>query len=506
MSISGSRVTAALAKDKLGVWDLMFFTGGSVAPMLVIAGVVTTAFVVTGLIAAPAAFIVFALVLAVWSVGYTGMARHITNAGAMYAFVTRGLWRPVGIAVAMVALVAYNELQVGLYGIFGPSTRDFVNQRLKVSDHWWTSWVVFALIAWAAVAVLGWLKITIPGRVLALLLTAELAVVLALDVAGVAHPAGGHLSVGTLSPVSLIRAGGGVLGLLAILSFAGFESGAVLSEETRNPRRTVPAATFLILAVAAVVYAGSSWAMAVHYGDGNLVATAGKLGPGMLFTMGGPFLEWASNILLLTSVFAAMVAYHPFVTRYIFALAREGVLPRAFARTNAAGAPVVASTAQTVIGLIVIAGYGVFDHDPLVHLFFWCGTSGGFGALILYTVASFAVIGYFARHPFGESVWVRLAAPGVAGVVLAGLVVLALHNYPTLLGVAPGSPVAFWLPAVYGIVAVAGLLLAGGLRVLRPDLYRAIGLTTPDTDSTPAIPQGRRGWPIETPTWQGVDL
>jgi len=44
-------------------------------------------------------------------------------------------------------------------------------------------------------------------------------------------------------------------------------------------------------------------------------------------------------------------------------------------------------------GFIVIAGYGVFDHNPLVHLFFWCGTSGGFGALILYTVASFAVIG-----------------------------------------------------------------------------------------------------------------
>src|SRR5690349_12787240 len=102
MSISGSRVTAALARDRLGVWDLMFFTGGSVAPMLVVAGVVTTAFVVTGLIAAPAAFIVFALVLAVWSVGYTGMARHITNAGAMYAFVTRGLGRPLGIAVAMV--------------------------------------------------------------------------------------------------------------------------------------------------------------------------------------------------------------------------------------------------------------------------------------------------------------------------------------------------------------------------------------------------------------------
>jgi Amino acid permease. len=52
--------------------------------------------------------------LALFSVGYVAMSKHIVNAGAMYAFVTRGLGRHAGVAAALIALVAYNALQLGL--------------------------------------------------------------------------------------------------------------------------------------------------------------------------------------------------------------------------------------------------------------------------------------------------------------------------------------------------------------------------------------------------------
>src|SRR5262249_21602263 len=115
----------ALARHRLGVSAVVFFVLSSVAPLTVAAGVITTAYAVTGLRGIPIAFLSVAVVLALFSAGYVAMARHITNAGAFYAFITRGLGRPAGVGAALVAVVAYNLLQGGLYGAFGPGMRDY---------------------------------------------------------------------------------------------------------------------------------------------------------------------------------------------------------------------------------------------------------------------------------------------------------------------------------------------------------------------------------------------
>jgi amino acid transporter len=497
-----SRVTAALARDRLGVPAVLFFVMSGVAPLTVAAGVVTTAYAVTGLTAIPAAFLATALVLALFSVGYVAMARHNVNSGAFYAFATRGLGRPMGIAVAMVALAAYNMLQTGLYGAFGPGLAGYAQQHFGLSAPWWA----WALGAWTVVAILGLLKVDLNGRVLAVLLTAEVVAVLALTVAGLTHPAGG-LSQSTLAPTNLAHSGVGALLAIAVLGFVGFEGAAVFSEEARHPRRTVPVATYLSLGLIAVVYAAASWAMAVHYGEGNLAATAQQQGPGMLFAMGGRFLDLASNTLFLTSLFAAMLAFHSFVTRYMFVLGREGVLPRALARTSAAGSPKSASMVQSLLGLTVIVTYAVAGWDPLVRLFFWLGTTGGFGILILLAVTSVVVIGFFARNPCGESAWHRIVAPGLAAAVLTGMVWLAVDNYATLLGVPPGSPAARWLPLVFVLAAAVGLVWAVGLRLTRPDVYAAVGSVPKAATSRPGAPD-TRDWPIANPSahWSGVQL
>jgi hypothetical protein len=112
------------------------------------------------------------------------------------------------------------------------------------------------------VAVLGLARVDITGRVLGVLLCAELAVIVAQTVGGLARPAGGHLSFAALSPAALGSAGFatfGVLAVVAVLGFVGFEQAPVLAEEAKNPRRTVPAATYAALGMIAVVYAGASW-------------------------------------------------------------------------------------------------------------------------------------------------------------------------------------------------------------------------------------------------------
>lgn len=102
--------------------------------------------------------------------------------------------------------------------------------------------------------------------------------------------------------------------------------------------------------------------MSVATGPENFAATTQELGPGTIFVLAEEFLggTWADigEILLVTSVFAGMIAFHNMWARYSFALGRERVLPAGLGQTSAkTGAPVVGSILQSVIGLVVIAYY-----------------------------------------------------------------------------------------------------------------------------------------------------
>ena len=213
-----------------------------------------------------------------------------------------------------------------------------------------------------------------------------------------------------------------------------------------------------------------------------MVAAAAAQGPGLLFGLGGSgALSQAAQWLFLTSLFAAALAFHNCVWRYIFALGRENVLPAALGRTGGNNIPKAASLAQSGTGLAVIAGYALAHADPMTGLFFDLGTTGGFGILVLLAVTSVAVIAFFARDSRGENAWRRLIAPALAAVLLGVIVVLAVLHYATLLGVPPGSPAAWALPASYAAVAVAGL---GWGLVLGPAARRC----TPPSGSAPTPP------------------
>jgi amino acid transporter len=476
-----SAVTAALAKDRLGVFSVIMFALTAAAPLMVVGGVVTTGWAVTGVTGFPLAFLVIGVLLAIFCVGYVAMSRHITNAGAFYTYIARGISRSTGVGGSFVALIAYNLLQIGLYGIFGLLVSGELASRFNVKVEWW----VCALAAWLVVAILGLLRVDVNSMVLGVLLLLELALVLVFDVVDLAHPAGGHVSFATLSPSSLPLAAMGAVLVIAITGFVGFEGPPVYSEESRDPHRTVPAATYLSLAVMAGVYALTAWAMAVTVGDANIVKASQDQSSELIFNsaaahLGGQVLIDIGHILFVTSVFAAMISYHNAVARYSFSLGREGVLPRALAATSArTGAPIVASIAQSALALLVLAVYAAAGWDPLVQLFFWMGATGGLGILILLVATSIAIIGYFLRNPSGESAWSRLIAPGLAAIGLVFVLYMTLDSYSSTLGVQPGT-FAYnfrWIfPAAYAVAALVGIVWALVLRSTRPAVYDAIGM------------------------------
>jgi amino acid transporter len=412
------------------------------------------------------------------------MSRHLTNTGAFYAFVTAGLGRPAGVAAALMALLAYSCLQIALYGMLGPQAASMAAEHLGVHGPWWA----FALGAWAVVAVLGLLRVDITGRVLGTLTAVEIAVIGALAVSGLAHPAGGHLSAATLSPSALTSSGlgtAGVLGVIAVLGFSGFEQAPVLAEESRRPKRTIPVTTYTALVLIGLVYAGSAWAMAAHAGTGHVVAAADAQGPGLMFGLGTPWLSQTAQWLFLTSLFAAALAFHNAVWRYMFSLGRENVLPGRLGRTGANSIPVAASLAQSGTGLAVIAVFALAGWSPMTGLFFGGGTTGGLGILLLLALTSVAVIAYFWRDTCGETIWSRLIAPALAAIMLTGLAVLAVQHYGTLLGVPAGSPATWALPGAFGVLAVLGVAWGLVLRSRRPGIYRSIGLGAHVTGGQP---------------------
>ena len=482
-----SPATTRLAAGRLGVPAVLFFVMSAATPLTVVAGVVTTGFATTGLTGIPVAFVVVGLILAVFSVGYVAMARHMANAGAFYAFVARGVGRPAGVGAAWVALVAYNALQVGLYGAIGAAASPLLQEWFGWDVEWWG----VALVAWAVVAVLGVLRIDINGTVLAVLLCAEVLVILVYSFADLGNPAGGSVSFETLAPGNLFGDGVGAILVLALLGFVGFEASVVFSEEAKDPRRTIRTATYIAVGATAVLYTFASWAMTVATGPDAVVARSREENVGLIFSLAagnlGDAFVTIGEVLFATSIVAAMISFHNTIARYMFALGRERVLPAALGRTGAVNsAPRNASLVQSAVGLVVIVVYALGGWEPMVHLFFWGGTSGGLGILFLITLTAAAVLFFFRRDAHGEPLWSRLVAPAVALVALAFVVVLAVRNFGALLGVAPGDALAWQVPLAFLVIGLLGtgygLLLRHGQPTVYATLGQRVGSAPPQAD------------------------
>jgi amino acid transporter len=127
----------------------------------------------------PLAYVMVSVILLIFSVGYTAMARHHTSTGAFYSFVSRGLRQPAGGAAAFIALLGYNAMQIGLYGLFASAAAGFFSDILHITLPWW----VYAFIAMAIIAVLGYRQVDLSVKVLSILVSLEFLIVLILDAA-----------------------------------------------------------------------------------------------------------------------------------------------------------------------------------------------------------------------------------------------------------------------------------------------------------------------------------
>ncbi len=468
----------ALSTPRLGVASLVFLIIAASAPLTVLAGGAPTSYGVTGVLGLPLGYLALGVLLSLFAVGYGAMSASIRNAGAFYAYIAAGLGVRQGIAASLLALVSYNAMQVGLYGIFGFTVAVFLQGLIGVAVPWWGC----ALAAWLLVGLLGIGRVDLSAKVIAVLVVLEFLTVAAIDVLSlVVAPEG--VSTVPLQPSSLFVPGIGAMLAFGVAAFMGFESGAVYAEETREPRRSVPTATFIAVGLIACFYAFSSWTLAVGIGPSAVVARSAELGPDLVFVMLGDhtakIVVDVVNLLFITSLLAALMAFHNAAARYFYALGRTGVLPRLFGRTlPASGAPLVGSLAQSGLALIVVVVFAVVGRNapegplfPVVTLFSWLTNAAAFGLVFLLTVTSLAVIGFFRSRPEEVGIFTRLIAPMLAAIGLGTVFVLILINFDVLIG--SGSPVLVTvMPGIILAAGVIGLIRGEYLRRVRPEVYR----------------------------------
>lgn len=389
----------------------------------------------------------------------------------------------------MVAAVAYCELQVGLYGLFGQSMHDLVSGR--VGWPWW-AWAGLAAVV---VAILGVLRVDVGAWVLAPMVALEMVSIVVLSLHGLAHPAGGHLTLAGFNPGLLAVGGASAAFGIVVLGLIGVEQAATYATKVRNGRATMLAASLGVLLAVTVVYLVGSWSYQVFYGDKTAEAAAD---PNAAFALGGSGrLVTFVHIQLLLSIGAALLAFHNATVQYLYGLGKQRVLPASLARTNSSDAPWVASVTQTGLALGTIVVVVAAGWDPVVGMFYRLGNAGGFGVFLLLTVTAVAVVRYFWRDSRNEAPGVRLVAPVVAAVALVVMVYLVATNYATILNVAPGSREAWAWPASFLIFAVLGLLRGWYLRLQRPDVYAAMPHHQP-ADATAVVARGREP---EGATW-----
>ncbi|HEV7964937.1 MAG TPA: APC family permease [Actinoplanes sp.] len=469
-------VSAALERKTMTTSGMFTFSAAASAPVVVLLGSIPATYATTNVVGVPLGFLLVGAVVALLSVGYTALSRHVPHPAVYYAVIARGLGRPSGVAGGMVGLLAYNGIQTSLYGLLGATLTDMFG------GPWW----LWALLAVALVGVVGVRSVAISTRLLATILVLSFIVLLMFDLAAVAHPADGSLSADGFKVAELAKSGVGGAAAYCLAALMGFEAAASFSEEARA--RVAPGrAVFISLGVLVGAYAVSAWAMGIAVGPQKVTTVAADPAVGLPFNVFsdqyGPLMPPLVRAMLVAAIITSLLALHSIAARYGFAMAREGVLPHALATTGRgrqAGSPVGGSLLQTGIALLVVLAFAVAGADPIATLFAWFSTLGALGLLALLVVTSLAAMAYLPkRGAEAENVWRRRIAPGLG--VLTGALVLGtmVVNVDSMLGVGPDSKLPYVIPAVVVVVGLAGIIWALYLRGARPEVYSKISRGQP---------------------------
>ena len=140
---------------------------------------------------------------------------------------------------------------------------------------------------------------------------------------------------------------------LVFFAFIGFDEVITLSEETKNPKRTVPLALFLALSISTVLYVGVAIVAVSVLGVNGLINSSRPLADVMSQTVGDRSAKLMAAIALISTSSTVLLALTS-ASRMIYGTATSGNLPKVFASVFQRRTPLPALLASTVVAVALI--------------------------------------------------------------------------------------------------------------------------------------------------------
>jgi amino acid transporter len=427
----------------------------------VVSPTVTAAFNITLVVqatgpAAPLAFAIGMVAMALVALSFMAFTHRVAHAGSAYAYIAHAFGSRAGFIAGWTLLLTYLGFATGFAALVGSFTGAALKELGIDVGSWWIC-IGFAsqLLAWW----LAYRDMRLAGRLMLLLEAVAMIaiVVLCIDILRQVHPDAAQVHASFVPSKSFNGWSGLGFGMVfSILSFAGFEGAATLGEETLNPRRNIPIALLGTVLFTGIFFVFVAYCEVIGYGPHDLKDLANSPAPldDLALRYASPRLAILLDLAAATSCFSGALGGLAASARLGFALGRAGLSPMLAHVHPVHRTP---SSAVSFTAILVIVPY--LACAPLIGAGNYYSDSSTIGtlALILIYVAvgtAEAVEGWRDRRPF----W---SAACTLGPILL-LWVLYRNIYPV-----PEYPNNLWPYAAFAWVIASVALIR-----LRPKVAR----------------------------------
>lgn len=457
----------ALKRNAIGLPRVVAFTAAMIGPAasIVLGLVVAVSF--AGYSTPIVVLLSFAAALLAAS-GIAVFARRMPSAGSFYTYNSTALGKPAGFVTGWLMMFAYVVFAPAGLGATSSFFTDFFQAAFKVAIP--NGWFVVIIII--VIALLAYEGINTTASVDLVILAIEMGVIIALAITIFVSPhAHGPIGASLFNPLNNFGHSFGHLALAMVYTvviFTGFESGATLGEESRNPHRLIPLGIFGATIVVGVFYLFVAWAE-MHGIVPKVLPTFAASSTQLQFLTSqywSSSVIWLIDLVVALSTLAFTISTFNAGTRLIFAMGRESMLPKSFGRTSHRSTPHMAIIATALFTLAVALpmtiAVGGFD------CFAYIGGIAGVAFIILYMSLNVGVIVAFRRIYREDFRVVRHAVVPVLAILLFAIPLVGTF-YPV-----PAYPYDM-LPYIALGWLLVGIVLSVFLAKRRPERLSKIG-------------------------------